>query len=84
MKSLLQFLGFCVIVGGTFWFGYKCGKVANKYPEPLTPPVKIRSIGETQQQLRDAGYNIKVDYLWGPETEKAYCDWKLKQVWPKE
>ncbi len=42
-------------------------------PEPSMP--KIHSIGETQQELRDVGYPIKVDYKWGPETERAYCDY---------
>lgn len=37
MKSIIQFLGFCVIVSGTFWFGYECGKLARKFPEPFTP-----------------------------------------------
>lgn len=51
---------------------------------PIQKP-QIRNIGETQQQLIDAGYenvyvpefgefrDLTVDYNWGPITEAAYC-----------
>ena len=53
---------------------------------------QIRNIGETQQQLIDAGYErvyvpeyedfktLKVDYTWGPITEAAYCQWAHDKV----
>ena len=57
-----------------FPMGLLVGESKRQAPEPEI----IRSIGETQQQLRDAGYDIKVDYIWGPETERAYCDYLAK------
>ena len=33
---------------------------------------------KTQQMLVDAGYNIAVDGVWGPETQKAYDDYTNK------
>ena len=30
---------------------------------------------KTQQMLKDAGYDIAVDGVWGPETQKAYDDY---------
>lgn len=41
---------------------------------------KIRSIGETQQQLKDAGYyHGRIDYIWGKNTERAYCEYKAAE-----
>ena len=31
-----------------------------------------------QQQLKDAGYEIVVDGIWGPKTQEAYDDYKSK------
>lgn len=33
---------------------------------------------KTQQMLKDAGYEIAVDGVWGPETQKAYDDYQKK------
>lgn len=75
------YLACCAVL--TFCVGYYCSKPALSYPEPFTP--KIRSIGETQQQLKDAGlYHGRIDYIWGPNTERAYCNYKSACVWPKE
>lgn len=40
---------------------------------------KIRCISETQEQLRNAGFDIDIDGKWGPETDRAYCDYQAKQ-----
>ena len=71
----------CFTILGAY-VGFRCSKVAYYYPEPFTP--KIHSVGETQQELCDAGYPVKVDYKWGPETEDAYCDYMADLCWPKE
>lgn len=34
---------------------------------------------EVQQMLRDAGYEITVDGIWGTQTQEAYDDWLAKQ-----
>ncbi len=78
LRQIGQLLAMIFIIGGTFWFAWHCSRIAHAYPEPFTP--KIHSIGETQQELRDAGYPIKVDYKWGPETERAYCDYMANYV----
>lgn len=59
--------------------------VRKKSQEQIVHPIFIRSIGETQQQLKDAGfYHGRIDYIWGPNTERAYCNYKAAQSWPKK
>ena len=43
-------------------------------PEPVH--VHISNITEIQEQLRDAGYyHGAIDSKWGPQTDRAYCDY---------
>ena len=59
-------------------------------PAPQTPveqtsaiddPNYVQSIGEAQRRLKKQGfYKGRIDYKWGPQTEKAYCNWKATQA----
>jgi len=81
MKSAINVICFLIIVFGVFFAGFG---VARLYKQTL-PDTKIRNIGETQQQLIDAGYGyiyvarykkwctLTVDYKWGPIMDAAYC-----------
>jgi len=43
---------------------------------PVQDPNYVQNIGEAQKRLKEQGlYHGKIDYIWGPETDKAYCDW---------
>jgi len=44
----------------------------------------IRNIAETQQQLREQGYDIAVDGEWGPATDRAYCNYMARQCFEPE
>lgn len=91
MKTIISILGFLVIVGGTFLFAFQIGRVVKSRSIPKSD-TQIRNIGETQQQLIDAGYErvyvpeyndvntLAVDYKWGPITEAAYCQWSHDKV----
>ena len=42
----------------------------------IQDPNYVQNIGEAQKRLKEQGlYHGKIDYLWGPGTDKAYCDW---------
>lgn len=41
-------------------------------------PYDAERVIDMQEQLRKAGYNIAVDGLWGPRTQKAYDDYLAK------
>ncbi len=42
----------------------------------IQDPNYVQNIGEAQMRLKEQGlYDGKIDYLWGPGTDKAYCDW---------
>ena len=81
---LVRMILITVIFLGIVAFAYHFGKLAR--PESS----KIRNIGETQQQLIDAGYEwvivdgnwaqVTVDYLWGPKTDAAYCQWSADRT----
>lgn len=51
--------------------------------KPREPVVKlvqdpnyVQNIGEAQRRLKEQGlYHGEIDYIWGPETEKGYCDY---------
>lgn len=42
-------------------------------------PYDAERVINMQEQLRKAGYNIAVDGLWGPKTQKAYDDYQAKK-----
>lgn len=42
-----------------------------------------KDIKRMQKQLRDGGYDIAVDGLWGPRSRAAYEDYNRKQVFAK-
>jgi len=40
----------------------------------------VMSIGDSQRALKDLGfYKGEIDYIWGPNTERAYCDWEAQK-----
>ena len=52
--------------------------------EPVPQPIHISNITEIQEQLRDAGYYIGViDGKWGPQTDRAYCNYCASQYFKK-
>lgn len=83
MKSIIQFLGFCVIVGGTFWFGYECGKIALKYPKPFTPKkLVIERLIAIQEDV-----GARPDGKIGPETKRlvnAQCKSEKPEYFNKQ
>ena len=51
-------------------------------PEPVH--VHISNITEIQEQLRDAGYyHGVIDGKWGPQTDRAYCDYYATKSFKK-
>jgi len=54
-------------------------------PEPLPTAIHISNITEIQEQLRDAGYyNGFIDGKWGPQTDRAYCNYQAAKYFKKE
>ncbi len=52
------------------------------YPEPIVKfvpvidPNYVQCPAEAQERLKAQGlYDGKIDGIWGPETDRAYCDW---------
>jgi len=42
----------------------------------IQDPNYVQNIGEAQMRLREQGlYSGKIDYIWGPIMDKAYCDY---------
>ena len=78
LKEIIKFAIFMCIFCGCLFTGYVGGKQARRF-EPKQPE-KIRSVGETQVQLRNAGYyQGRIDYIWGPNTEAGYCQYKADE-----
>jgi len=70
MKELIKYLivlGLFILTG---WFGYECGKIARKYPEPFKPP----AIPELQPFLQ-----VEDDGIIGTKTIKAYEEYTFNQ-----
>lgn len=73
MKTLLKLIGFLAFMALFCWLSYQFGQ-AQIVCEPM-------SIGESQQILHELGYYWgPIDYIWGPQTEQAYCDYKADQA----
>lgn len=71
IRVLLVGIGFIVLAGMYCYI---------KFQEPqiiyIQDPNYIQNIGEAQQRLKEQGlYHGKIDYLWGPLMDKAYCDY---------
>lgn len=42
----------------------------------IQDPNYVQNIGEAQMRLKDQSlYHGKIDYIWGKETDRAYCDY---------
>lgn len=82
-----------IIVTAVVTWYCTCKWLTHKCPEPQQPRImstielqeaKISSPAESQQQLKDAGYyHGRIDGIWGPNTERAYCDYMANRLWPK-
>ena len=61
-----------------FFAGYYCSQPAWRYVEvPM-------SVSDTQRYLQAENlYQGKIDGIWGPATERAWCDYMAVKVWPK-
>ena len=57
-------------------YGSGSGSQSNPSSQDDTESKYNADTAKTQQMLVDAGYNIAVDGVWGPETQKAYDDYK--------
>jgi len=67
----------CTSIQGAFNEGYYTG-----YSDGLKAP---QSIGETQKILQGLGfYKGRIDYEWGPLTERAYCDYQASKYFEGE
>lgn len=43
---------------------------------PVIDPNYVQNPYEAQERLKAQGYyHGRIDGLWGPETDKAYCNW---------
>lgn len=80
MKTILNILAFLVILS----MGFACGfVVARNYRNtqivklvPTENLNKVYNIFEMQERLKAQGlYGGKIDGLWGPLMDKAYCDY---------
>ena len=42
----------------------------------IQDPNYVQNIGEAQMRLKEQGlYHGKIDYIWGPLMEEAYCNY---------
>lgn len=42
----------------------------------IQDPNYVQNIGEAQRRLKEQGlYHGKIDYIWGPKMEEAYCNY---------
>ena len=42
----------------------------------IQDPCYVQNIGEAQRRLKEQGlYQGKIDYIWGKETDRAYCNY---------
>ena len=58
-------------------YGQKYGSGSNSTnTNPDSESKYNADTAKTQQMLKDAGYDIAVDGVWGPETQKAYDDYQ--------
>lgn len=74
IMTLLLGLGFVVLVG--MW----CIIQEQNNQEPqiiyIQDPNYVQNIGEAQMRLKEQGlYHGKIDYVWGKETDRAYCNY---------
>lgn len=73
-RILLVGLGFVVLVA------MYCIIQEQKNQEPqiihIQDPNYVQNIGEAQRRLKEQGlYHGRIDYIWGPQMEEAYCNY---------
>ena len=73
IRVLLVGIGCIVLIAMYCIIQIQKSKVVYIY---IQDPNYVQNIGEAQQRLKEQGlYHGKIDYLWGKETDRAYCDW---------
>ena len=60
--------------------GYVCWCKSQHTPTvvivTVPDPNYVMTVSESQESLKRQGfYKGKIDGKWGPETDRAYCDW---------
>ena len=71
IRVLLVGIGCIVIIGM-----YCIIKTQESKVVYIQDPNYVQNIGEAQQRLKEQGlYHGKIDYIWGPLMDKAYCDY---------
>ena len=83
-STLFAPIAFSLIVGtGVAGLGY-LGYLYPPYAEPIVvhkiikvvDPNYVQPPCEAQRRLKEQGlYHGKIDNVWGPESDKAYCDY---------
>jgi len=76
IRCLLVGLGFIVLTAIYCHRAHQCVVTV----EYVQDPNYVQNVGEAQERLREQGfYDGDIDYKWGPETERAYCNWCASQ-----
>lgn len=83
-KSISKIAYWFVLCSVLICMGAWAGWEGRKRVEPITIEIYApMSVQQTQVKLRELGYDIEADNIWGPRTEKAFCNYMNKKVWPK-
>jgi len=84
MKTVRNILVVLAIMATGAIFGLFSHILMSRSPVPDPVPVHISNIAEIQEQLRDAGYYPgPIDGKWGPQTDRAYCDYQAAEYFKK-
>ncbi len=79
-KLWYVYLTCCAVL--TLGLAWRLSRIALNYPEPFK--IHPQSVGESQHLLKNAGYyNDRVDFIWGPNTETAYCNYMNDRITKK-
>ena len=77
MKTVRNILVVLAIMQTGAIFGLLSHTLMSRHPVREPVEVHISNITEIQEQLRDAGYySGLIDGKWGPQTDRAYCDYQ--------
>ena len=74
MKAWILILFCCALL--CLYVGYKCGQQAWRFvPKEVVVEIPM-SVSDIQRFLKAEGlYEGKIDNVWGPGTERAWCNW---------
>ena len=80
MKTVRNILVVLAIMLTGAIFGLLSHTLMSRSPAPEPVEMHISNIPEIQEQLRDAGYySGLIDGKWGPQTDRAYCDYQAAE-----